>query len=361
MPIFDQGYQHWHGTLSSHAWRWLTITREGVRAQFRKKGTKWTVITAFAPCLLLAGFLILWGLLEQGSSLLQPFMFLLQGLPDEIRQGPEVYRAAIWTLAYDFFFRIQTFFSMILVANVGPDLISQDLRFNALPLYLSRPLRRIDYFLGKLGVIGFFLGIVTIGPAIVAYLLGLAFSFELSVLRDTARVLLGAVGYGTLVVVSAGTLMLAISSLTRSSRFVAALWVGLWIVSGMAAQTLEQSVRQEWCPIISYVNNLGRVRESMLGTVAARDQILDLIERTRQAAIATARNAAMVSGPFRRFGAREVDRFAETPPDRIEPPGPLKLMADEFPWTWSAGVLGGLFVLSAWTLSTRVKTLDRLK
>ena len=31
MPIFDQGYQHWNGTLSGHAWRWLAITRRGVR------------------------------------------------------------------------------------------------------------------------------------------------------------------------------------------------------------------------------------------------------------------------------------------------------------------------------------------
>jgi hypothetical protein len=31
MPIFDQGYQHWSGALSGHAWRWLVITRHGVR------------------------------------------------------------------------------------------------------------------------------------------------------------------------------------------------------------------------------------------------------------------------------------------------------------------------------------------
>ncbi len=30
---------------------------------------------------------------------------------------------------------------MLLVLMVGPDLISQDLRFNAIPLYFARPLR----------------------------------------------------------------------------------------------------------------------------------------------------------------------------------------------------------------------------
>ena len=73
---------------------------------------------------------------------------------------------------------------MILVLLVGPDLISQDLRFNAIPLYLSRPVRRFEYFLGKLGVIGVFLGAVTIGPALLAFALGMA-SASTAVVRDT--------------------------------------------------------------------------------------------------------------------------------------------------------------------------------
>ena len=40
MPIFDQGYQHWQGTLSGHAWRWLTITRHGVRVIMLTGDTK---------------------------------------------------------------------------------------------------------------------------------------------------------------------------------------------------------------------------------------------------------------------------------------------------------------------------------
>jgi len=31
MPIFDQGYQHWSGQLSGRAWRWLAVTRQGIR------------------------------------------------------------------------------------------------------------------------------------------------------------------------------------------------------------------------------------------------------------------------------------------------------------------------------------------
>ena len=43
MPILDQGYQHWNGQLRGHAWRWLTITRQGVRAQLKNRWV-WAMI-----------------------------------------------------------------------------------------------------------------------------------------------------------------------------------------------------------------------------------------------------------------------------------------------------------------------------
>src|SRR4029079_16195287 len=113
---------------------------------------------------------------EQQSAFLAPLLFLMRGLPEELRAGPRNFRVPIWTLAFDNFLKIQLFFSMILVLIVGPDLISQDLRFIAMPLYFSRPVRRLDYFVGKLGVIGAYLAVVTILPILLAYGLGVAFS-----------------------------------------------------------------------------------------------------------------------------------------------------------------------------------------
>ena len=360
MPIFDQGYQHWQGHLAGHAWRWLAITRQGVRQQTRRRGTKWLIISAFVPALALVGFLVFWGLLEQNSTLLQPIFALIQALPEEIRNGPKAYRSAVWTYAFDIFFGFETFFSMLLVLAVGPDLVSQDLRFNAFPLYLSRPLRRIDYFAGKLGVIAVFLGIVAIGPAVVAYALGLAFSLDLGVVRDTWRLLVGSIVYGLIVVLSAGTLMLAISSLSRNSRLVGATWIGLWVISNVSSSVLQETVKKDWCPLISYTSNLDRLRSEMLDTESARMKFLDLFLK----GVTAGREAVRP----RIFGGNRRRRGPAPPPDldgmRNEHLVPEPLREPEnmkHPWTWSAAVLGGLFVVSAWTLSTRVKSLDRLK
>ena len=351
MSIFDQGYQHWNGRLSGHTWRWLVITLQGVRQQRRWWLTKGLVSVAFVPALVLAGFLVLWGLLEQQSTLLQPIMAVFQGLPDEIRSGPKAYRSAIWTMAFDWFFRTETFFAMLLVLTVGPELVSKDLRLNAMPLYFSRPLRRFDYFLGKLGVIAVFLTVVVVAPAIVAYALGVAFSLDLTVVRDTWKLLVGSVAYGLVVVLSAGTLMLAVSSLSRNSRLVGAMFVCLWIVGNVTSFVLSKTVEARWCPLVSYTTNLERLRDELLDMPAARGKFLAIWESGREAR----ERAARPVFPFLRMRRRP-----PPPPDR--PPAAL-LAPDylQYPWSWSCGVLLGLFALSVATLSTRVKSLDRLR
>jgi ABC-2 type transport system permease protein len=365
MPIFDQGYQHWRGKLAGHAWRWLAVTRQGVRQQIGRRRTKWLVATAYVPALMLATVLVFWGLLEQQSSVIQPFMFLVQSLPEEVRAGPKAYRGAVWTMAFNTFFTVETFFAMLLVLAVGPDLVSQDLRFNAMPLYFSRPIRRLDYFLGKLGVIAFFLGSVAIAPAVAAYLLGVAFSLEVGVIRDTWHLLAGSVAFGLVIVLSAGTLMLAISSMSRNSRLVGATWVGLWVVGNVTASVLQDTVKRDWCPVVSYTNDLGRIREELLDVGAARRQFLTLWTAGRD----TGKEAVRSVFPFGRGRRRfrpppprpSADIPGAMPPDAMVPailrtPDNLR-----HPWSWSAGVLAGLFALSAWTVSTRVKSMDRLR
>jgi ABC-2 type transport system permease protein len=315
MPIFDQGYQHWHGPLSGRPWRWLSIARHGVRAQFKNRLARMVILFAWLPALSLAAFLVCWGLLEQNSDVVLPLRgFLTSILNPEIVADPLKYRQTVWTLAYDIFFLVEMYFVMILIVLVGPNLISGDLRFNAIPLYFSRPLYRSDYFAGKLGVIAFYLLAVTTAPALLAYVLGVSFSMDISIVKDTAFLLLAIFAYGAVAALSAGMLMLALSSLSRNSRYVGAMWIGVWLVGNVVAQVLSGIAGARWCYLPSYTNNLFHMEAFLLNTDAA-------------------------------WG-------------RINQPGWKDL---QYPWYWSAGVLAGLFGLSLWILTSRVKSLDRLK
>jgi ABC-2 type transport system permease protein len=353
MPIFDQGYQHWSGELAGHAWRWLAITRQGLRVALAGRVVRTLVLIAVLPALLLAFALAMWGLLEQKSDLITAIMPMFGFLDPAILAGPKAYRVEIWTISYSYFLRTETWFAMVLILFVGPSLISQDLRYNALPLYFSRPLRRIDYVLGKLGVIVALLGAVIILPSIAAYLLGLIFSLDISILRDTFRVLAASILYGLVISISAGLLILALSSLSRNSRYVALFWIGLWFLTSSVAGVLslvnaEQRIRavhqaaaagdasvaqltdqmaaeRDWRPLVSYTSNLRRIGEKLLGTDAAWEKIVKL-----QPESGRAKSLLIVRGP-------------------------------QSPWYWSAGVLAGLVVLSACILNIRIKSLDRLR
>lgn len=379
MPIFDQGYQHWSGQLSGHAWRWLAIARHGYHTGMKSSILRLMLLFSWLPAIGLALALVLWGLLEQRSPLVMPLMsFLTSFFTPEMLADPKSYRVEAWTLSYSYFLNTEMRFSMVLILIVGPGLISQDIRFNALPLYFSRPLRRADYFFGKLGVIGSFLVMVLVVPAIAAYILGIVFSMDISIVVDTFPLLVASIGYGVVMAFSAGLLMLAISSLSRNSRYVGLFWIGIWFISSITAfvltevkkddrrmeyhQKIYESMQAErqgnprmtaqdqqrfyeqqrrffremqnqefedaktdWRPLVSYTANLSRVGDALLGTDACW-------QRLSQTKPADERNQYL-----------------------------LKNMAPYHPWQWSAAVLIVLMGMSLWILNLRVKSLDRLR
>ena len=347
MPIIDQGYQHWSGQLSGHAWRWLAIARNGIRVGMKESKVRILLLFAWTPAVALAAVLCLWGLIERNSASFRPFLEFLShfGFGPEVLTDPRSVRVEFWTICYSTFMDIEQFAAMVLVLLVGRQLIGQDLRFNAMPLYFSRPLRRSDYFLGKLAVIGGFLGMVIIVPAVVAYILGLAFSLDITILRDTFPLLLSVIAYGLVITISAGTLILAVSSLSRSSRIVGLIWIGLWFVTNVTAAKLNTAYLMEqsefgqgrsgfvearlsetnWRPIVSYTTDLARVGQQLLGTDTCWRKLAD-----RQSPAGHDMFLMMFLGP-------------------------------QYPWYWSAAVLAGLLLVSAWILHTRVRSMDRLK
>src|SRR5260370_42625753 len=160
--------------------------------------------------MVLVGAVAVWGLIEQKSAGVLGIVSNI--LPADMVLDPHAYRTSAWTLAYSSFFQVEMYIIMLLVVVAGPGLISRDLRFNALPLYFARPLTRLDYFLGKLGVIGALVASVAVGPAVAAYVIGVCFSLDLSVVRGTYALVPASVAYGLVITLSAGALMLAPSS-----------------------------------------------------------------------------------------------------------------------------------------------------
>jgi hypothetical protein len=194
---------------------------------------------------------------------------------------------------------------------------------------------------------------VTIVPSIAAYVLGVLFSLDFAIIKDTFPLLLASIAYGLIIAASAGTLIpravVPLPQLALRGDVLARRVAGHRRHFDRAARDRARrpparnppppSRRPEQLRrartrsrshrlgglLVSYSANLARVGEEMLGTPAAWEKLANLRP-----------------GP-------ELDMAR------------MRNISVQFPWTWSAGVLLALFGVSVWILNRSIKSLDRLK
>ncbi|HEX4346008.1 MAG TPA: ABC transporter permease subunit, partial [Vicinamibacterales bacterium] len=110
---------------------------------------------------------------------------------------------------------------------VGAGLIANDRRANALQIYLSKPLTRFEYIAGKLTVLGAFLLLVSWVPAVVLLMVQVMFSGSFDFFKANLHLLPAITVFSVVQCLVASTVMLALSSLSKSSRYVGVLYAGI--------------------------------------------------------------------------------------------------------------------------------------
>lgn len=156
MAVFDRGYRGYDGPLTQPWSRFLVIARYAVRDVFASKVfIGFSVVSLIWP-LALVGVIYLKYNVEALTILDLSTLDLIPIDTTFFRLG---------------FLRPQTAFAFVMILIVGPALVSPDLRNNALPLYLSRPLDKSDYVLGKLVVLATLTSAVTWVPGLLLFAL----------------------------------------------------------------------------------------------------------------------------------------------------------------------------------------------
>ena len=121
----------------------------------------------------------------------------------------------------------QDFFVFLVTIYVGAGLIANDRRANALQIYLSKPLTRTEYIFGKAAILFAFLLFVTLVPALLLLVLQVLFTGSFEFLRKNLF-LFPAITVATILQAILSTFtMLALSSLSKSSRYVGILYAGI--------------------------------------------------------------------------------------------------------------------------------------
>jgi len=147
----------------------------------------------------------------------------------------------------------------LIAVYVGAGLIANDRRANALQIYLSKPLSRAEYVFGKLAILSTFLLLVTWVPAIVLLIVQIAIAGNFTFLKNHVFLFPAITIFSFLEVIMVSTAMLALSSLSNSSRYVGIMFAAVIYFSAAVYGVLFLATRSTSLSWISFMANLTQV------------------------------------------------------------------------------------------------------
>jgi len=154
----------------------------------------------------------------------------------------------------------QGLFVFFMTIYVGAGLIANDRRANALQLYLSKPMTSAEYVAGKLAILVLFLVSVTFLPAMMLLVTQAMFAGDLTFIRNNLYLVPAITLYSAVLVLLASTTMLALSSMSKSSRFVGVMFAGvIFLPTALfnALRGITGSTRFAWLAPTAALQQLG--------------------------------------------------------------------------------------------------------
>lgn len=238
-PIHDQSYRRYAGTRLPVGRGWTVIAGEGVRTMLNKKAFLALLIFAWVPFIVRVVQIYITSIYPQAGAF--------------VGVDAKMFRD---------FLGQQGVFVFFMTIYVGSGLIATDRRANALQIYLSKPLLRAEYVGGKLLVLGTFLLSVTLVPALLLVLIQIGFAGT-TFLKANLFVIPAVVLASLVQVLVASFTMLALSSLSKSSRYVSLLYTGAIFFTEALFGTLSAITGSSRVAWVSITANLKQVTDAM--------------------------------------------------------------------------------------------------
>jgi ABC-2 type transport system permease protein len=235
MPIHDQGYRHFGGTREPRGRGWLVIASAGLRSALSKRPVIFLLLVAWIPFAYQAVKFYLtttFGQLQMLATTAQTFREFLEH---------------------------QETFIFFLTIYIGTGLIANDKRANALQIYLSKPLTRLEYVAGKALILAAFLLGVTWLPAVLLLAVQAMFAGNFAFIKANAFLLPAITVYAFVQVTVATATMLALSSMSKSARFVGIMYAGVVFFTDAVFGTLKYLMNSSYASLVSPTQSLAQL------------------------------------------------------------------------------------------------------
>jgi ABC-2 type transport system permease protein len=204
MPIYDQGYRRYVARSPLHRARFWPITREALSLILAKRAFVFLLLASLAPF---------------AFRVVQIYI---------VTRYPEIGRLLpVDGRLFGEFLNGQILLMVLISVFGASGLIANDLRTGAILVYLSRPLTRRDYVLGKLGVPMAICLAVTLLPGVLLYVAAIGLAPDGYLRWDLAWLLPAIVAHALCASLVVSLLTLAVSALSRSARVAGIATAGL--------------------------------------------------------------------------------------------------------------------------------------
>ncbi len=238
MPIHDQGYRRYAGPRTRGR-AWLVMFRAGFFGMFQNR--KWLL-------LMIASWI----------------QFVVRAVQFYIAANfSQAAIVAPTAATFRDFFDKQDLFVFLVTITLGAVSIAEDRRVNALQIYLSKPLTRVEYIVGKLSVLMAFLLFITWVPAMLLLVVQVAFAGNFTFLANNAYLVPAITLYALIEVTLVSMCILALSSLSTSSRFVGILYAALIFFSDALYGVLRAVTGSTSVSWVAFGNNLAQLGDEI--------------------------------------------------------------------------------------------------
>lgn len=247
MPIHDQGYRRYGGSRVPLGRAWAVIAAAGIRTFFGRRPFIGLLILAWIPFVVRA--------VQFYFAVNVPQAAFLAPTPETFRE----------------FLDQQQVFVFFITVSVGAGLIANDRRANALQIYLSKPLSRWEYVFGKLVILMTFLLLVTWLPAVALLMVQVLLAGNFTFFRSNMYLFPAITLFSFIEVLMVAASMLALSSLSNSSRYVAILYAALIFFTPALFNVLRFVTNGSMVSLISFPANLQQVGNAIFRLPPAYD------------------------------------------------------------------------------------------
>jgi ABC-type transport system involved in multi-copper enzyme maturation permease subunit len=255
MAIKSKGYQIWDGELIRRTFGWTPIFWQGVLQVFRKKRAKLLYIFAAMPVLIFAAIIYV---------MTKPELKVFSEFIREYGTDPKLF-GAFFTNGF------MIFVLLLISVHAGASQIAGDRKTNAFALYFARPITKLDYVMGKLAVVMFYLLAFTMVPGLILILLKLLFTGSLAI---DLRVAGATVAFPVMVSLCFATMILAFSSMARSGKLVTVVLFVLYFASDIVQGILYGIFRSRWFHLLSLRENIENFGWTIFGANTRPEEVL---------------------------------------------------------------------------------------